>query len=213
MELRNRTWLASNEWLYDPLLLDPNDDRRCVAVVAEGIWKPMTDWEKLDDVLRNTLQDPQWLSPSLHHTFLCLRPWVNGRGSYDHENWDEVKRELQKELAGGYVVSFDRIIPVKTGITLCGTPDRDVNRVRQTVRDKGYVVGERYLLDIFHMTLLRNVAPLGLDAQACTLERWNDLAKGQFLQLHVKRLHICESSWLMRKKEFKIYATIPLENE
>lgn len=215
MQVRNETWLAENLWQPDPLLAADNsarDTRRCIAVVAEGTWHKGKDWAKIEALLAHFLSTAHWVSPSLHHTFICLRPWGTKGGFDDCVNAD-VAEELQKELKGGYEVSFDRVIPVKTGVVLCGTPSVDINRIRTLLRDKGYVQGERYLLDICHVTLLRNVATVTHEQQAQLLSDLKRMTggRGDFLRLAVDSMHICESSWCMRENEYKIYASLSLE--
>lgn len=220
MKQRNYAWLAENVWRHDPLLSKQHssrDHRRCVAVVAEGHWEEGRDWHKIKDFLQQCLESGKWISPVLHHTFICLRPW-GYVGSYDNpkdlEEFNTVKEILETKLKGGYQVFFDRVLPVSTGFVLCGRPSIDINQIRSMLREEGFVQGERYLLDICHMTLLRNISKVTQVEQKHLLKLMqSDLGeKGDFLTLSVNSMHICESSWCMRESEYKIYTSINLES-
>lgn len=210
---RNRAWLAHTPWRADPHLLDPTDSRRCIAVVAEGTWTRGPDWPALDaamSTVRERSPTGAWLAPRLHHTFVCLRPW--GRtGDFDTF---EVTDDLRQILAAvpPYEIAFDRVIPVQTGIALCGTPSIDVNAVREHLRSRGHVIGERYKLDICHATLLRSVATIPMDIQRDILATVLPAGRGSFLSLAVDRMHVCEASWcLLREEEVELFATISLD--
>jgi hypothetical protein len=211
MDYRNRTWLAQHPFIPDPNLLLPTDNRRCIAVVAEGVWTPGKDKSKIDQFIEENVATKKWIQPTLHHTFICLRPWAT-KGDHEAElnNYQDIAVYLKDALAGGYHIQFDRVIPVQTGITLCGLPSKDINQIRADMREKGFIIGERYTLDICHTTLLRNTAPLTEEEQTALLDTTTTLNTGDFLTLQVTHLHICEASWCMRETEYKRYVTVTL---
>lgn len=219
MKTRNTTWLKDNLFISDPSLINPEKDtRRCIAIVTEGTWTKGTDYPLLETFIQNNVATKKWIQPSLHHTFICLRPWGT-QGDYetpqDLADFQTIAQTYLPTIKP-YTIHFDQIIPVQTGFVLCGIPTININHIRDSLRTQGLVKGERYHLDICHATLLRNTQPLSKLEQINLLSNpllhpHHPTNKKSYLTLTVTHLHLCEASWLMHETGYKRYHTIKLQ--
>ena len=211
----NTTWLKTHDFIHDTKLNDATDDRRVIALVADGDFEYHEPWKKLNILLEETVDSGSWMQPRLHHTFICISPLFNkdnlSSTIVNDYNINEIKTIIEDKLKGGYRIVFDRIIPVKTGFVLCGTSDTDINQVRDYLREKGYINGERYHLDILHITLLRNVDMLSnQDDKNRLISAMNAFKKEPYVTFNVKSINVTEASWTMQDGTFKILKRINL---
>jgi len=213
MAARNGAFYATGDVAWDPLLKTPEDDaRRCIALVASGPIR-FQNADFMSRRLPSTTADAPYAIPVFHHTFLVAAPWRHEPGAY--ATWQppaDLVRIL--ETIPAYSVSFDRIIPVKTGITLCGTPTAPINEHRQRLRDAGFC-GEGYTLDIAHASLCRWTAPLSATACRDILDLFEPLSCPQpepFAHMDVTHVDIVEASWLMHPKDIRHIERVEFKN-
>ena len=204
----NTTWLMSNEFIFDSELNNTHDKRRTIALVAQGNIEYHESWKQLYECI-NT-RNNKWMQPKLHHTFICISPWSDMGICIDECSIEALSLNIAEQLKGGYTIVFDRIIPVKTGFVLCGTSVTDINSVRDSLRAKGYIKGEQYHLDILHMTLLRNVAPLSQAEKYDIITRMSTFKQEPYITLHVNSINVTEASWTMKDNTFRILKEIIL---
>lgn len=176
-------------FLPDSILKHPyEDERRCYALVTDGDWVFHDGWSNITPLL-NEIDTNAWITPQLHHTFLTLHPHAD---KYTVD-WQELVKEVDKIPT--YTVTFDRVIPVKTGFVLCGIPSIDINAYRNTLREKGFIQEERYHCDIAHATLIRCIGPVNNYDQV--MSDWMGLPKMPYATLEVKKINILKASWCM----------------
>ncbi len=204
MEERNYALTSSSPFIADPLLLDPaSDGRRCVALVARGVWSA----GPLAPLLEGLPSLPYFVAPKFHHTFLVCRGWGSpplGEG--------EAESILQAAAAviPRYRVVFDRVVPVITGVALCGLPSFDLNGARDLLREGGHARGERYHLDIAHATLLRCVRTPPREEQDSLLRKIREMPRGVYHTLDVTHLDLVEASWTMEAQTYRRLGQITL---
>lgn len=175
MLTRNKAYLKHTPFEHDTNL-GQFDSRHCVAIVAKGTWTFNRDWNLVDTLCTELLDTGKWVQPHLHHTFLVLRGW----GSAVPFDQDIKLHPIPK-----YSVTFDRIIPVKTGITLCGIPSIDINAVRDDIRTN-YYVDENCKLDIAHATLLRAKHAVSQQETDKIVHMCENIAHGEFARLDIE---------------------------
>lgn len=205
MRLRNEAWLAQHSFEADPHLCAVHQDsRRCLALVAEGEWTMHEPaWSQLQALL--TKQTGQWMQPHLHHTYLVVAPWQ------DHPFSPEQKAAFLQRFPDGleellpchqYTVTFDRVLPVRTGLVLCGdTAEADINCTRDAVRQHMHALGmpqaEQYYLDILHASILRLCATTTNELTQTTTAAIQQLAYQPYASLTVHTISLVEASWSM----------------
>lgn len=196
----NMDYLSKSLFVADPLLKEPyKDSRRCYALVTEGEWTFHPGWSNVSQSL-NTLDKTAWIIPQLHHTFLTLTP-----DGYSTKDFTNLQKDLNTYLPKGYTVTFDRIIPVKTGMVICGTPSIDINSVRDELRK--YVEKERYYCDIAHATLFRATEQnMDLVEQQAFINHWVSLGPSPFATFVVKKINIVRASWCMYEGTYDFLA-------
>lgn len=150
MMLRNMSYIETSSCDYDALLVG-DDDRRCVALVADGEYTIELAFYNVWDQLERKLHGVQWVQPTMHHTFVMLRGWKNSSHENETDRWKLIENELRSAGMSQYRVTFDQVIPVKTGIVLCGIPTVDINAVRDCLRQKGLVQGEVHIGHCAHI--------------------------------------------------------------
>jgi len=191
MYTRNTEWLTHNPVIYDPLLLDTlSDSRKCIALIAHN------DIFLLDIDPITSICSPLssfWMCPRIHSTFIVLRGW---NSSFISEDWSPLKNIIQSSLLP-YDIIFDQVIPVKTGLLLCGTPSININIIRDQIRDSGYETNVLYKCDIFHTTILRWTHPLDQKDQDTWLTAIMKLPKRPYAKITVTSLDIIKASWSM----------------
>lgn len=205
MVVRNTTWLTTNNIVYDPLLLCPqNDQRKCIALVGRNPVE-LIDTSEIDNIC-DPLSD-KWMKPKIHSTFIVLRGWQTS--NFDHEEWTPLKDIICKTLVP-YEIIFDRVIPVKTGLVLCGTPSIDINSVRDEIRHAGYDTNSSYKCDIAHTTILRWTHELDPNTQSEWLKKIISLPRKPYAKIKVTSLDIILASWSMHPDTTKIIDSIPI---
>jgi len=204
MYTRNTDWLTHNAVIYDPLLLDTlSDPRKCIALVANN------DIELLNMDTITSICSPLssfWMCPRIHSTFIVLRGW---NSSFQPEDWSPLKKIVLSSLVP-YDIIFDRVIPVKTGLLLCGTPSININCIRDKIRDAGYETDVLYKCDIIHTTILRWTHPLPQNDQAIWLNAIMALPKTPYAKITVKSLDIIHASWSMDSATIHLLDSISL---
>lgn len=205
MYIRNTNWLQNNPVIADPLLLDPESDRRrCIALVARHKVE-FVDTKELQPICEPLSQ--YWISPVRHHTFIVLRGW--SEDEFPKEDWTLVKKIISDNLSP-YEITFDRVIPVKTGLTLCGRTTMDVNNIRDQIRDAGYETFVLYKCDIIHTTILRWTHVLPSDIQEEWLQHIMKLPEKPYLKIRVTGFDIVLASWSMHPNTIEILDSIDL---
>lgn len=192
MYTRNTAWLQKNSVISDTLLLTPHlDNRKCIALVAQDNIEllNMEDINKICDSVNN-----KWMTPKVHSTFLVLRGWSTD--SFHQEDWTPIKNIIKNNLSS-YEIIFDRVIPVKTGLVLCGTPFIDINSIRDKIRDAGYETNVLYKCDIVHTTILRWTSDLNHEEQKEWLEKIMALERKPYARITVTGFDIILASWSM----------------
>lgn len=210
MYQRNTKWLETNDPIYDPCLLpDKIDTRRCIAIVCDGNMTVSPELNvEMNRLTQSLLSECEFIIPKLHHTFLVAREWTTH--DYPTMDWTELKSFFTDNLPS-YSISFQRLIPVKTGILLAGYPTIDVNSIRDKLRATGLVSGELYNNNIIHMTLFRWTNKFS-DVQKRKLLDWcSSCQQKEYASLTVEKLHITNASWCMREGEYQIQDTIKLK--
>lgn len=230
MMARNVEFLNHHPFIHDDQLGSIDDLRRCVAMVMDGTYHYSKAWNGLQDALKSILGDRdgdgdecEYESPTIHSTFQVLRGWKielgNGNGDEDRhgdgyghgENWRRLATFIQQQnLIEKFTITYNRIIPVKTGLVLCGYPSFDINSVRNLLRREGFVKDEPYLLDICHISLIRFTKPITSEKQKDLLAWIQTIPKETYIKLYVDKCFIYKASWLMRPCEIKLLYTIPL---
>lgn len=210
MVQNNIEWLQNNSFISDTELTVPyQDTRRCLAFVGNGILKYSNEWINIQHIL-DTVDGNKWMRPRIHHSFISIHPWVEDTSKIIFNSTEMIGNILQEHLSGGYTIIFDRIIPVKTGFVLCGTCDKDINIIREHLRSLGLVKGERYKLDIAHMTLLRNTKQVSFEEQERIIDMFCSVPKTPYACLTVKSLDCVVSSWSMIDGTYSTYETFSL---
>ena len=209
---RNTAWLLNNPVIVDPLLLTPElDDRQCIALVAKD---PITivDINVLAEISAPLLS--KWMSPRIHHTFIILRRWSNDKREKE-QSWEPVKSIIRDNLTS-YDIVFDRVIPVKTGLVICGTASIDINAVREKILAAGYGAGALYKCDIIHATLLRWTVPLTPGEQTEWLAKmmalYKDPGPNIYAKMTVTGFDIVLASWTMLNGSYEILDSIDLSH-
>lgn len=212
----NTAWLAENGFIADPKLLNPSSDtRRCIALVAQGDMYLHHALKTLLLELHDKCPHTHYISPKMHHTFMIIRGWRHELYSDaeikqdTYTEWPALVNDIQTMLPS-YKVTFDRAVPVKTGIVLCGKPSIDVNSVRELLREKGYVQGEPYNLDICHMSLLRWTSELPRPIQDSILHWIVGIPCTPYITLQVHTLDLIHATWTMYDEDVDVLCSIPL---
>jgi HAD superfamily hydrolase (TIGR01509 family) len=205
MYARNRSWLEDqvDGCFHSDARLAANDQRRCLALVARGTWTcpAQQAWGDLRRHVRLHTASAG-VEPALHMTFLVVAPWQDG--PFADSQVQAVCRALEgwSFEPSTLTVTFDRILPVRTGLVLCGdSPDREAiaqgrDQVRERLAAHGLPLAESRRLDIMHATLWRSCVALpGLSSRLLPLcgQRQQPM-----LVLHVDRLELVEASWCMQ---------------
>lgn len=209
MESRNYHYLSESPFIDDAQLCTNNDLRRCIAMVMDGVYirDPLYEFQQqLKDVL-HSYDIYGYEIPTMHSTFQIIRNWKTT--PHQSENWDRIGTFVQDHL-NKFTITYNRIIPVKTGIVLCGYPSIHINKIRDLIRQEGFIDKEPYLLDICHISLIRFTKPITLKQQQGLLEWVRTIPKQTYVKLYVDRLNLYEASWLMRPSEIKLLHTIQL---
>lgn len=205
MYTRNVTWLSENPIISDPLLLTPDiDNRKCIALVAKNPVQliDITDIQQICEPLSS-----YWMRPKVHSTFMVLRGWSD---QFINEDWTNIK-EIIRENIPKYEIIFDRVIPVKTGLVLCGTPSIDINNIRDKIRNAGYETNVLYKCDIAHTTLLRWTHNLHPCDQQKWLQQINQLPRKPYAKITVTGFDIILASWSMYHNTTQILDSIDIE--
>jgi len=210
---RNYNWLKDNPVAWDNLLVNiEKDDRKCIALVAKDNLN-LINMGKIDEIC-DPLKE-YWMRPVLHSTLMVLRGWDST--NFDNENWNPLKQVINENLKQ-YEIIFDRLIPVKTGLVLCGkvyvnNEIFDINKVRDKIREKGYETDVIYKTDIIHITLLRWIKPLPdnlKDEWLNNIKKLNQITN--FGSMKVDNLNIFLASWSMNFETIKLYDKILLRS-
>lgn len=204
MYARNTTWLQTNAIVPDPLLLTPSlDSRKCIALVAQG---EITDinMEQITNI--SVPLSYAWTIPKMHSTFIVLRGW-NAK-NLSNEDWTPLKSILS--TISPYEIIFDRVIPVKTGLVLCGTPSININAIRDQIRAAGYETDVLYKCDIVHTTILRWTQEITPADQAVWLQQIMALPRKPYAKMTVTGFDIALASWSMQPGTTTLYDSIPL---
>lgn len=215
---RNLRWLEKNAFIHDPLLLSPETDgRRCIALVARGHVQLHADFKTMiiDMHKHCACAHDHWTTPTLHHTFLVMRGWQPDPSHEDLKVSDDdlvTLEECIQEHLKPYAVIFDSVIPVRTGIVLCGTPGANVNRVRQKLRDINLIQGEPYELDICHVSILRWTEHVPKYMQNRIMD-WvqNKVSKTPYITMLVNAIDVVNASWTMHPANAVTIKTIKLD--
>ncbi len=202
MVRRNYALLSASTFVADPLLLEPDSDpRRCIALVARGVWSDGPDPIPALDV------QGYFVEPKPHHTFLVCRGWG---GSISEPDAERILG-LASKVVPRYSIHFDRIIPVATGIALCGTPSIDLNKARDTVRSFGLTEREPYHLDIAHTTLWRCVSSPPEKVKDSILSTLAEQGEGKvYRTLQVTHLDLLEASWTLQPNTYRRLGQVTL---
>jgi hypothetical protein len=205
MYIRNTNWLLNNSIIFDPLLLTPlSDDRKCIALVA----KDPVELLNINEIseISGPLSD-RFMCPKIHSTFIVLRGWQNKE--FEEEDWTQIKKIIQNNVVP-YEIIFDRVIPVKTGLLLCGTPSLNINEIRDKIHAAGYETNALYKCDIAHTTILRWTHPLTSDEQSEWLEKIISLPRKPYAKINVTGFDIILASWSMHPDTTAILDTIDI---
>lgn len=212
MTERQHKWLQTHPFQPDTLLVPAKlDSRRCIALVARG---PVHLHPEFKDLMKNIHQacpQGQWQTPNLHHTFIVARGWRST--CHDHnlqENFTDLAHCVQSHVPK-YSVVFNQVIPVRTGIVLCGIPSFPINRARQALRDRGYIHDEPYHLDICHVSILRwtgSDVPSDMQLKICQMIR--DFPRQAYITMHVDHIDVVHASWMLRDEDIKVLHRIRL---
>lgn len=194
-----------------------NDQKKCLAVVAKGRWKINTrNLTKVLGMLEVNFPD-MFIRPILHHTFMVVRPWCH-TGYSDMNNGDLriLLDDLSRSGAQKYSISFNKLIPVSTGLVMVGTPSHDINQWRCTFRElskeRDINLGELYNLDIAHSSLFRWVSPLTENQMLKFLNMVTklNLEFNDFATFEVEGFDIVNASWLLEEPDVKVLAIMSL---
>lgn len=211
----NMNFLKLHNFVADSELNNPNDSRRTIALISDGVYKFHEPWNELEQFLNSTVQSNiGWIQPKLHNTFICSSPFVDNVSLIDVNSAviDKISSELQTLLINDYTIVFDRIIPVTTGFVLCGTSDKDINYVRDTLRSKGLIKDERYHLDIIHITLLRNVCNITEHEKKNILSQMLLFKRQPYITLQVTAINITIASITMKENTYNVLKRINIHN-
>jgi hypothetical protein len=193
MMQRNVDWLRCNAAVVDPMLITPEqDDRRCIALIARDEISIQQDF---------THMQQYGMRPKLHHTVLVLSGWTT-KDKLVIPDLTELQ-QIIKEIPS-YTVVFDRLIPVKTGLVMCGTASIDVNAIRDKLRAVGYEKGALYKNDIIHSTLLRWTTQLTEKEQSDWLSTVLSHSNSVYAELRVTRLDVVCASWTMQEGTYEV---------
>lgn len=204
MRERNYKWLKENKVIYDELLLTPKlDCRNCIALTSSD----QVIFE--DNSIQELLKDYEdcYISPRIHHTFIVLRGWKSEK--IPNEDWSDLK-DFLKNLPS-YRIDFTELIPVKTGLVLCGYPSFDINSIRDKIVELGYETDVLYHMDICHTTLVRWVKEI--PNQEEWLNKVANMEKKIYARINVENLEIVRASWTMNLGTYEILDQIKLKNE
>lgn len=202
MSSRNISWLKDNAIIADPLLLTPEvDDRKCIALVVSDEIE-IVDIADIEEICQP--YNDCWMRPRVHSTFMVLRGWR--KTSFQEEDWTPLRNIIN--TMSPYEIIFDRVIPVRTGLVLCGIPSINVNELRDKMRDAGYETDSLYKCDIVHTTLLRWTHGISNDIKTAWLNKILSLPKKTYAKLMVTGFHIIEASWSMIPNTFKILESL-----
>jgi len=205
MDTRNREWLSKNSPIYDPLLVSEDaysDKRRSLALIAhpDSDTRFTSHWFSLIGQLLTNIDSKLFVKPLFHQTFLVTSPWIDGTTQTEHENL-RAKVDLMNITMPAikpYDITFDRLIPTKTGLVMCGIPSRCLDDDRNALRAAG-LCGELYHLDIVHSSILRWTAPVPPKEVEAMLAICDSFKKPDtiFATMRVNELLHTEASWLM----------------
>lgn len=218
---RNMHLLSRVPFTHDPMLSDEtqvHDDRRCIALVANGIWNFEPEFFFALAQVVDTASDPlSYVYPHWHHTFLSLRPFY---GMQHHHAALDIGPDISllkkqiKDAVSPYDVVFNRFIPVTTGIAVVGGSDvlNQVNASREILRNQGLVIDERYKNDIIHFTALRwcGGSCFNKDLQEEILQTVANLPVTAYASLRVTSIDIVRASWLMLPQDVEVIDTVHL---
>ena len=189
---RNTNWLMNNPIISDPLLLSPyKDHRRCIALVAKNPIK-FINTDIISEICGPLSSN--WMTPKIHSTFMVLRGW--SESEFPNEDWSELKDIIQNDIPP-YEIIFDQVIPVKTGLVLCGTPSININSIRDKIRIAGYETNVVYKCDIAHTTLLRWTHDIPFSTQQSWLQKIMSLPHQHYAKINVTGFDITLASWSM----------------
>lgn len=206
MFYRNYNWLLNNEVVYDPLLMIPNDDnRKCIALVINNTI------EILDNnifTINKTLKN-NYIIPQIHSTFIVLKGWSTDKINWSQEDSDKIRSILVDNIIP-YEITFDRLISVKSGLTLVGNPSIDVNKVRDIIREEGYETNTLYKCDIVHITIMRWINRINSVEKLKWMYDIYNMSRKTYARVNVNSFNIVLASWTMKPSTIKILDTINL---
>lgn len=195
MRHRNTSLLLRGEYVFDSNLLD--NPERSVAIVCRG---DLT-WKK--NVKKYIPLNLPCLRPSTHCTFLLLEG-MSGK-SYPINNIDYLLSYIR--TIPPFEVKFDRLIPVKTGLVICGKSSININKIRENIRNMGYVKNVPYKMDIIHSTVFRWSGEVSHEH----IREWLRMIPDEtshYGTLYVEGFDIAECSYLMYPGTFKLITRI-----
>ena len=194
---------------WDALLKTPDTDaRRCIALVAAGTMSTTPEHAAL--VSNMPVSPASYESPVFHHTFLVAAPWSEEPGVYAGWGDADAVAALLRDVPA-YSLTLDRVIPVRTGIVLCGTPTAPINDHRDRLRAAGFC-GESYTLDIAHASLCRWTEPLSPGTCAGLMDYVLSRPRMPYAHLDVTHIDIVEASWLMLPQDIRHIKRVQLKN-
>jgi hypothetical protein len=194
---------------WDPLLKTPSEDaRRCIALVAAGTIDTTPEYAALLSDM--PVSPSSYASPVFHHTFLVAAPWSSEPGTYAGWGNTGAVETLLSDVPA-YSLTFDRVIPVKTGIVVCGEPSEPINEHRDRLRAAGFC-GESYTLDIAHASLCRWTEPLTSGTCADLMDYVQTRPRVPYAHMDVTHIDIVEASWLMRPQDIRYIKRVHLKN-
>uniref|UniRef100_A0A6C0KTU0 Uncharacterized protein n=1 Tax=viral metagenome TaxID=1070528 RepID=A0A6C0KTU0_9ZZZZ len=209
---RNIKYLNSNNFYFDNILGTLKDTRKCVAILNYDDFKYTNNWYNLKNNLDTILNKNTYIIPRLHNTFLIVDKWslepLESR-MIDNGKYENIKEFIKKNIKH-YNVVYNRIIPVKSGLTLCGTADIDINKLRDLLRNTGLVEGELYYLDIIHITILRFVKEISCEVKNKLLNYIISLPKQIYITHTVNNLRIVDCGYTVFPKEITEILSVKL---
>ena len=220
----NYNYLNSNLFSFDSSLttscknsldnLDsPGQQQKCVALVCAGSFDFSDKWHEFKNKITSYAPLSKLVFPELHHTFLVIKQWKQCDNSSNISAVTPSECESLLQLlvdVPKYSVIFDRFIPVKTGLVLCGTPTININLIRDHIRKSVCIDPESYHLNICHMTMLRWTSQLTDDEQRTFLEWIKSLGVQRYVTLRVNTIDIVHATWLMDQKDISVLDSIKL---
>ena len=207
MDARQRDWLKAHPVEYDPLLINSGlDSRRCIALIAKGSW----EWQTQSSIAIDTLLHqylPYGIRPTLHHTIYNISGWQG----YNYDALDKIADAARKTIRQ-YTVTFDRLIPTRGGLALCGTANQDLNKWRNEMYTNSLSIYAEVPTNIIHSTLYRFTRPF------TQTNKWlNDIdatfgstQPATIATLTVNKIELVETSWLAHPEDTRTLRVISI---